>query len=393
MANIWTIAANELRMMFRSRSVMLNTFLLPLVLIFLLGAALSGVVGVKGDSSIDPVRVAVVYTGGDPQEASAVADFMKSPELDGYIIPVESSSRDEAESGLRNGKYGYAVIVPQDFDGKVQRGQEVKLEYILGKNSMDNTVAGTVFDNFLGAINYRQAAVQALGPQAAVAAAAAAEPASSRETAVKLGDLNNGGQSYTASQYYAASMLLMFLLYSGLDVSGSLFGEKDRHTLYRLGSTPVTGRELFFGKILGIGIVAALQCATIIILSNLLFGVYWGNRPWLLILFCLLMIVVSMTFSIIVSMFCKTLTTANTIVNFVTVGMTFLSGGMNPLPDEWVHSVGLFTFNHWAMDSIIRMMLHSGLSQLLPNLWVMSLIALVLLGAAIFSYRKVGYHA
>ncbi|WP_151733803.1 ABC transporter permease ['Paenibacillus yunnanensis' Narsing Rao et al. 2020] len=390
MNNIWTIAVNELRMLFRSRTVILNTFLLPLVLIFLLGTALSGVVGVKSDESIDPVRVAMVYEGGQAGNAAMVADFVQSPELTDYIIPSEASSREEAENGLRSGKYGYAVIVPQDFDKNVQSGQDAQLEYILGKKRMDNTVAGTVFDNFLGSINYRQSAVQVLGPQAA--AAALAEPAR-QETAVKLGDLNNGGRNYTASQYYAASMLLMFLLYSGLDVSGSLFGEKDRHTLYRISSMPVTGRELFTGKMLGVGIVTALQCATIIILSNLLFGVYWGNRPWLLALFCLLMILISMTFSVIVSMFCKTHTTANTVVNFVTVGMTFLSGGMTPLPDAWINSVGSFTFNHWALDSMIRMMLHSGLSQLLPNLWVLSLIALGLLGAAILSYRKVGYHA
>ncbi|MNC78887.1 hypothetical protein D3C75_1312180 [compost metagenome] len=72
--------------------------------------------------------------------------------------------------------------------------------------------------------------------------------------------------------------------------------------------------------------------------------------------------------------------------------MTFLSGGMAPLPDAWVNSVGAFTINHWEQQAMIRMMLHSGLGQILPNLLVMSVICLVLFSAVLFTYRKVGYH-
>ncbi|MFD1903680.1 hypothetical protein ACFSQ7_05420 [Paenibacillus rhizoplanae] len=46
--NIWIIMGFELRRQLRSRTLLLNMFLLPLVLIFLLGASLSGVVGVQG---------------------------------------------------------------------------------------------------------------------------------------------------------------------------------------------------------------------------------------------------------------------------------------------------------------------------------------------------------
>jgi ABC-2 type transport system permease protein len=187
-------------------------------------------------------------------------------------------------------------------------------------------------------------------------------------------------------------MLLMFLLYSGLTVTHSLFSEKDNHTLYRINSMPVKGSDLFIGKMLGIAIVTMLQCAAIILLSYWLFGVYWGNRPGLLALFCLLIILASLTISVIACMFSKKETEATSIINVITVGMTFLSGGMVPLPDSWVNSIGAFTLNHWTLQAVIRMMLHSDLEQILPNLWMMLLICLILFSAAILSYRKVGYH-
>ncbi|WP_379157359.1 ABC transporter permease [Paenibacillus sp. sgz5001063] len=389
--NTWTIMIYELRRLSRSRSMLLNMFLLPLVLIFLLGASLSGVVGVKGAANIDPVTVAVVHPFGEKSGPSAmIAAFLESPEVQKVIIPQEAESRQAAESGLRTGKYGYAVIIPEGFDSEVQSGKKAQLEFILGKNRTDNMVAGTAFDNFLSTMNYKQAVVAALGPEALTVSASS--PGAEHHEAVKLGDLNNGGRTYTASQFYAASMLLMFLLFSGITVTSSLFSEKDNHTLYRINSMPVKGSQLFIGKILGVGLVSIVQCLAIILLSDWLFGVYWGNRPGLLMLFCLLMIIASMTLSIVVCMFSKTAASASSIINIITVGMTFLSGGMAPLPDAWVNTIGAVTINHWVLQAVIRMMLHSELSQILPNLLIISVICLVMFSAAILSYRKVGYH-
>lgn len=385
--NTWIIMVYELRRLLRSRSMLINMFLLPLVLIFLLGVSLSGVVGVKEGAEIKPVHVAVVHTGGGGAEASPmISAFLEQPEVKDIIIPVDVQSREAAESGLRTGKYAYAVIVPPGFDREVQSGQKAELEFILGKSHKDNRIAGTAFDSFLHTLNYKQAAALTLGPEALTAS-----PAVNEQAAVVTGDLNNGGRSYTAGQFFGASMLLMFLLYSGLIVTTSLFGDRENHTLFRLNSMPVKGWHVFTGKILSVTLVSILQCLTIILLSNWLFGIYWGNRPGLLIVFCLLMITASITLSAMVCLFSRKSVTAVNIINIITIVMTFISGGMLPLPDSWVNSAGMFTLNHWVQQAIIRMMLHSGLEQLLPNLWVMCVICAALLGAMIVSYRKVGY--
>lgn len=40
---------------------------------------------------------------------------------------------------------------------------------------------------------------------------------------------------------------------------------------------PVKDNHLFIGKMLGVGLISILQCLTIILLSDWLFGVYWGT--------------------------------------------------------------------------------------------------------------------
>lgn len=80
-------------------------------------------------------------------------------------------------------------------------------------------MAGTVFDNFLRNLNYKQSVAMTLGPEALNVMAPSS---TSNEPSVKLGELSEGGYSYTSSQFYAVSMMLMFLLYSGLTVCTSL---------------------------------------------------------------------------------------------------------------------------------------------------------------------------
>ncbi|WP_410512568.1 ABC transporter permease [Paenibacillus sp. BR2-3] len=387
--NIWTIMIYELRRLLRSRSMLLNMFLLPMVLIFLLGSALSGVVGLEEISRIEPVRVGVVNLSGSGSESSKIiVGFLNTPELKDIIIPLAAEGRQAAESGLRTGKYGYAVIVPPGFDNNVLGGGEAQLEFILGKDSTENLVAGTVFDQFLSDINYKQAAALTLGPEVMAVSA----PVVDNQPSVTLGKLNEEGSTYSASQFYAASMLLMFMLYSGMTVCTSLFNEKDNHTLFRINSMPVKGSQLFIGKILGIGLVTILQSSMVVLLTDWLYGVDWGDRPGLLILTCMLMIISAMTLSIIVALFFKTAASARSAIATVAVTMTFMSGGMFPLPESWVNSVGAFTINHWALQAILRMILHSELSEIMPNVIMLSLICFVLFLAAFISYRKVGYH-
>lgn len=142
--NIWTIMTNELRRLLRSRTWLLNMILLPIVLIFLLGASLSGVIGAGSPETVNPVKVAIVNAAGQAPAHSAMLEaFVKSDEVKSFIIPVEVQDRGEAESGLRTGKYGYAVIVPQEFDRDIQSGVHA------GWNSFSVKTTATILQQVL----------------------------------------------------------------------------------------------------------------------------------------------------------------------------------------------------------------------------------------------------
>lgn len=388
---IWTIAQYELKKVLRSKSVLINMFLLPLLLIFILGAALGGIFDGGGDKQIDPIKVAIVGDGtAQGNNSEMMQKFLQSPEVKKLIVPGYLDSRREAVNSLNSGEYSFAVIVPKGFEQNVQAGNKATLEMIPGKISLKSMIAESAFRSFIDQVNHIQAASMTAGPKSAAILASGTDQTTSL---VEKGKLNSSGKGYSSYQFYAASMLIMFMLYSGMTTSTSLFSEKTQNTLQRIGSMPVKPFDFFMGKLIGNTVFAICQALVIIAVCQFGYGVDWGDRPLLLILICLLVILASTAFAVIVASLSSSESTSHLILQILTILMTFASGGMAPLPDEWTNTGGAFTINHWGMNGLLRIILDQDMSQIMPNILMLGAICAGLFLIATITYKKVGYHA
>lgn len=163
---------------------------------------------------------------------------------------------------------------------------------ILGNNYEQNLTAQMVFRSFLDSVNQRQSIAITTGAEAAVSMqnqGSSDHVSASADTHVKLGNLSTTSNSqYSAMQYYAASMLVMFLLYSGLSTAMTLQGEKDKHTLSRLNAMPIREYTILLGKVLGNAFIAICQAAVIVGITVIFYHVDWGKSYGLLALICFL---------------------------------------------------------------------------------------------------------
>ncbi|WP_339158405.1 ABC transporter permease [Paenibacillus sp. FSL W8-0186] len=122
---LWTIAWFELRMLTRTRAVLLNLFLLPMVLIFILGNALSSNFKDEAEASVEQARVLIVEpnTGGAVQGELEVGlglrEFLNSPEIKQRMRIEKTVSREEAVEALTRGEADFGVIIPSDFEERV----------------------------------------------------------------------------------------------------------------------------------------------------------------------------------------------------------------------------------------------------------------------------------
>lgn len=395
--SVWMIAWFELRRMIRARTVIINLFLLPLILIFILGTALSGFLN-SGDQAldIDPVKVAIVEDVVDEGGATAQLNaFLQSSDIVDIIGVQHVPTTKEAERLLRSQKVDYVVIVPADFDRQVISGEETRLQLMLGSDRTANRVAGTIFDSYIDEINNERAVAIVMGSMGLkqVSAVTVSAVEDDHSPYITVGKLNDQATSYTASQYFAVSMLIMFLLYAGGTASGSLYSEKDNHTLYRLQSLPISHIQILTGKMIGSSIVAMIQTLVIIAVSSSLYGTDWGQHPLLLAVTCLLLILASMTIAVIASLLAKSSSDANNIMQFLIIAMTFFSGGFLPFPNGFIHKIGELTVSHWGMQSILQIMLRGSISDVMSSLGVLACLCTALLAVTTIVYRKVGYHA
>ena len=120
-----------------------------------------------------------------------------------------ATSREEVE-GKRRGEVDYAVVIPASFDERMGQGADVKLELSPGRDRNLNLVADTIFKTFIADANHKQAEVIVMGGDQVLAARGAPVETPSGPN-VTIGKLSEKGATYSAAQYYAASMLIMFL--------------------------------------------------------------------------------------------------------------------------------------------------------------------------------------
>lgn len=390
--NIWHICMFEIRRILRIRSVLLNLFVLPLLLIFILGAALSTTMDTGKDNVPGQVRVGVIQTGSNSGSVTdALNAFVAAPAVSDMMKVQHFTSEEEAERNLRQGELDFAVLIPPDLEERMAKGQEAKLQWILGKDGTLNIVGETLFTRFTDELNRHMATVEVLGPEASMAMASMTDEGSADFSYVNVSNSGTAGTSYSASQYYAASMLAMFMLYAGMTTSNSLFSERDKKTLTRLQAAPVGNGVIFAGKIAGNSLLAFMQALIIVLMTYWLYGVNWGTHPWLIVLICVLITISSMMIGVIVALVSKSAASASALMQGIIIAMTFISGGFTPIAIDFVQRIGEFTVNHWALQSILRMMLNASMSEIMHNILMLGVVSAVLLAIAAVIYGKVGY--
>lgn len=393
MRTIFTIALHELRGMLRNRAYVGILFVLPMLLILILGSALTEVFDTK-DREPEPVRVAV-WLQDRSQLQNGIELFLASPEVGRYLTSETAGSREEVEQEVREGRADFGLVVPEGFGEAVLKGNAAQWEYMYGRNAVRNETAHLLLDSFLRETNVSQAAALVLdrsaGLSQADSEAQAAATYAAEGTYVRIARLNADGSDYSALQYYSAAYLVMFLLYSGMMAAVSLIKEQEQQTLLRLSTIPIRPGSILIGKLAGQSLLSMLQAAVIIGGSRLLYGVEWGSRLGMLALVCLLTIAAAMSLALLLTLAFKSMKNVISAYQLVIIGMTALSGGFTPNVGEFLAGIGKWTLSHWASDGILRIMLNDAVQTVLLRLGVLAVIAAVLTIAAAVIYRKEGY--
>jgi ABC-2 type transport system permease protein len=380
--DVFWVILNEIRVYMRLRTGLILLFAQPLLLIFILGSALSQVFQ-PDDVELQPVRV-VIWTEDTSSLSSQTEQFFSTMVEDDILRTNSVNDRSTLLTQLRNDDADFGVIIPANFSSQVAAGEEATWELVLGRDQMANQIGTIVMNRYLAQVNALQATVLTSG-QPSTPVTLTEKPAS--PDYVQIGSLGESGTKMSAMQYYAAMMLVMFLLYSGMAAGISIANEKQSGTLERLLAMPIRPFTWLAGKLIGNTLLAIAQIFVVIGFTAIVYGVEWGN-VWGAVAICILVVWISMLLAVIITRFAGNERSVTAIFNVVIVAMTFVSGGFTPQVVGLMGGVETFTINYWATDGLMNIMYDGTWAVASEQFTILAIIGLGLTGIAILVLRR-----
>ncbi|AWX54303.1 ABC transporter permease [Brevibacillus brevis] len=184
--------------------------------------------------------------------------------------------------------------------------------------------------------------------------------------------------------------LIMFMMFSAVNMSEIILKEKENRTFLRLLSSPMSARSYVFSNILVSMFILLLQIiVTLLVMKNVFAidaGVSYGQMMLPLFVFAL----GAIALSLMTVAFAKSRAGAGAISNLIIVPSCLLAGCFFPMeimPDT-VRKISTFLPQHWLLDTVNKLQQGYSLGSLYLNMAILLAFATVFALIAIYRFGR-----
>ncbi|MBC9713890.1 ABC transporter permease [Streptomyces sp. TRM66268-LWL] len=364
--------------MLRDRTALFFMILLPVAIIVVIGATVSG---------FDQFRVGVVPASRPGPIATALAtDLDRAPALRTHHYSEEAVAR----TALRRGELDAVVLVPARLDEAVRHGRTISLPVLVEPSGSSGHAAVSsiqaVVADHAGKLQAARFAVAETGgsfdSRLALARGAADRAA---PITVKSGMVNGQSQVLPLGYSYSTpTMLVLFVFINALAGGAAIVQTRQSGVYARALAAPVSARTLVLGETVAHLALALTQSALIVGIGSLAFGVEWGD-PLAAVVLVAVWALVGTGAGVLSGALFRTPEQVHAIGPAVGIGLGMLGGCMWPLTfvPGWLRAAGHAVPHAWAVDSwTVLLSQQGGLSDILRNLAVLGAFAVGLLTLA-----------
>ncbi len=366
----------------RNRVALFFVVIFPMILIVVLGMTYGGM-GVG--------RVGVADADGGPLAQDLVTRLKADTlNLDVRTYPDAAAVRDAVERGFVN----VGIAIPAGYDARLREGGDVTLEYFSQPSSVASAVRTSVDAAIAGHVALVRAArftasQRSLTFDAALAAAEEVQPAVKGVT-VNAEAVSEAAVYPSGFTVGAQSQVILFMFLTSLTQSVVLITSRQLGISRREYATPTSASTIIAGEALGRYAFALFQGFLIVIGSALLFGVDWADplaTTTLILVFGAVCAGAAMLIGSVAA------NTSQAAAFGPALGMlgALLGGAMVPLEvfPAVMRTIAHVTPHAWALDAFRELSLQGGhLAEILPQLGVLAGMALLLMGLAIWRFRR-----
>jgi ABC-2 type transport system permease protein len=354
----------EIHHILRDRQTLTILLMMPLVQVILFGYALR--------SDVRDIRMAVVDPTPDNATLELQSRFLSTQR---FRIVASSRSTDIIEPLFRRAKADIALVFDQDFANHLLRGGDPARLLIAIDASDPNT--GTTY------LNYTRAVVQAYQAELS---------AGSRPVQIVTETRMRFNPTLESVNLFVPGLIaLVLVLVSALMTAISLSREKERGTMEVLLVSPLRPQQIIVGKVLPYLALAFANVLTALIAAWAVFHVPFRGSVLLLLIESVLYTLVSLALGVLVA--ARTSSQRAAMLTALLATMlpnALLSGMIFPIASmpKWLVPVTCIVPARWFIVIARGIMLKGvGLTILWRETLVLSVMALVLLAAAMRSFK------
>ena len=300
----------------RDKQSLVMMLVFPIVLILVLGSALSGAFEV---SELNPVSV--YYINDDQGAIGAELDnYLKSDDMKKYLTIYEATDLDKAKKDVKEGVMPALIYIDSNYTKSIYSSQKAQI-YVFSQSTYEVSlsVIEQILEGFSNTTNTINAII--LNGQ------------EYNNEGIEYGEyitelsIGTQGNIPKAIDYYAVTMLVMIMMYGAMYGTNGIADVLYEELGDRLSITPVSKPKLYIGNMLGLVGTVFLQALLLLVFTRFAYGVNWGDNIFPIILVCLLLAIFSVSLGVFVSVVTQNRKLSDAIINLMIPVFTFISGG------------------------------------------------------------------
>lgn len=356
---ITAVVAKEVQELKRDRITLWLSLIVPLVLLFLFGYAVT--------LDVNNVQMGVWDRDNSPMSRSLADAFARS----GYFHLAGSYQSDaEVERAFQQGKIKLALVIPERFHAAIVRGETAPVQ-VLADGTFSNIAM--IVAGYADAIISRFA--RETGPR----------------ILAQLRVLYN--PEMRSANYVIPGLFAVILMgFPPLLTALAIVREKETGSIQQIFASPLTAAEFILGKLVPYGLIAFLQLLAVMLVGFFWFGVPMRGSVTLLLATGLIYVFCTVGLGLLVSTFTRSQLAAMLLALILTMMPSFLfSGFLFPIFTMPVYMqvyTYLFPSRYFVELSRAVVMKNAGLADVWPVTALLAGYTLAVITLAVARFRK-----
>ena len=397
------ILFNDIKLVLSDWKMLIIIFAMPVLLILYFSYAIYPIL--NENTVVQPISVAVIDKD-DTIESRILIKQLEEIELIGRMYKV---SEEEAISLIDENKIAAAIIVPEGFVSSVVSGENKSIS-ILGnaKKEEQAVIIKTLITGASNIVSSGQAVLYSYYKFVNETGGIARDElnrefdALSQDIIMKSLDRNNvvseiktyPEDNLTATEYYTASLLALFLLFSAVPISRFLLMERISGIRSRLATTNVGVGMILASKLIVSLLVSVFQMSLIFFITSKIFKNYWGAGFFITFAVFLSGVFAVSCWSLFVSVISSNQRQFEIISSMGILLMALIGGSIYPIakmPGK-IRVLSGLTINRWIQEGFMKVFSGNRYPDAYQEITSLVIIGVVFLIFSAVSYKlkKVG---